>query len=339
MNKKCIYCKNNITRGKNHSLEHIFPESFGCPKELTINCVCRSCNNKLGGTIDRYLSFDSLEGDKRWRTRGSEYTKDLEHYKRLVRTIPYEEQSGDFQGVKIIIDLKNPGKYTLPRQIGFLKKNRKYEYITIDELKHVNIQHRLKDLSLDKFKIHYPSKEERESTINQLIDLKVISKSFKTESEEFGFPNKKNYGGKIPIQMVATIDSEIYRAVAKISFNYLAKVQGYEYTLNKKFNDIREFIRYSKNPKRMKFVTPNASPILYQETSKIKLFDGFIVVIERVGNNIVSRVSIFNDMIYQVNLTINSEKIIYPFPKAGIAYDYKRGNIIKVMGVSKFLLI
>jgi hypothetical protein len=48
--------------------------------------------------------------------------------------------------------------------------------------------------------------------------------------------------------MTLTIDDIVWRAVAKIAFNYLAYLQGQEFALHPAFDVIRRFIRYGERP-------------------------------------------------------------------------------------------
>lgn len=48
--RKCIICLKEKNEN-DFDIEHIIPESFG-NKKLTINCVCKKCNNKIGTEID-----------------------------------------------------------------------------------------------------------------------------------------------------------------------------------------------------------------------------------------------------------------------------------------------
>lgn len=57
--RKCIFCGEERTQDE-LSVEHIFPQAIGgC---LTINAVCRPCNNFLGTEVDKHLT-------DHWRTR------------------------------------------------------------------------------------------------------------------------------------------------------------------------------------------------------------------------------------------------------------------------------
>ena len=51
----CIFCKKEYN---NLSVEHVIPEAIG--GKLTYNCVCSSCNSKLGSTIDSLLCKEDV---------------------------------------------------------------------------------------------------------------------------------------------------------------------------------------------------------------------------------------------------------------------------------------
>lgn len=333
----CIYCKTRIVKGKNDSDEHIFPDSFGCPSGLIINCVCRKCNNDLGGKIDRFLAYETHEADKRIRIYKRKTSGSISYYKRLKRGFPYETEYGDFQGVKIDVNFNNPEKFFIPGQIG-IPKNGKYEYITIQEIQKTDIRNNIGKLPLKDFRIAFQNESELKKGERKLISLGVIRPNYKIKRKQTGIPKNIIINGKIPIQMTAIIDQEICRAFAKISFNYLTKIKGWQYVMHDKFDDIRNYIRNGFNPKKIRFVIPNVEPILYYDSANIKFFEGFLVNLELVERNLISKVSMYNDITYQVFLTQNSEQIWYPF-RIGLGYDFKKKKILPMVGFnSSFLL-
>lgn len=340
----CIYCKKPIFGNKNKTKEHIFLKSFGCPDDFVIHCVCYECNNNFGKTIDRWFSYDSFEGVKRLRLLGSKSKQGLKHYKRLSINLPYDEQFGDFQGTIVQIDIDNPEELVLPNQVGLLNKSKKYEYITLNELENTkNLDDRLKNYSFKKEKIKILSKNDTElaKSLKKLEKLKIKGPKFKVLDKRFGFPGKPaKANSKIWVKIKGIIDKEILRVIAKIAFNYLAFSKGEEYVLQDKFDDTREFIRTGKNEKNVYFVLPNAKHILSNEFRRIKFFEGFLVNIERERNNIVSRVSLFNDLTYKVILSINSENLWLPNFNIGHSFDYKRKELKKLKSVdSSFIKI
>jgi len=102
INMKCIYCKNEIKETE-RSREHIFPESFGCPDSWVLDCVCKNCNNELGGTVERFLAGDSLECLRRLKYIGSRSGKSI-NQERLKINIPKEDKYGVFAGATVYTD-------------------------------------------------------------------------------------------------------------------------------------------------------------------------------------------------------------------------------------------
>ena len=102
---QCIYCKNTID-DSNCSVEHVFPRSFGCPDTWTIDCVCRKCNNELGGTIERRLSGDSMEGLWRLQRLGSRSKKPIKQERIKIR-VPEEERYGEVRGIILYADFSH----------------------------------------------------------------------------------------------------------------------------------------------------------------------------------------------------------------------------------------
>lgn len=65
---RCIWCEKETTTDKNlksenikfANKEHIFPESVGGKKILTVGKVCKDCNSRLGNNVDRYLKTENF---------------------------------------------------------------------------------------------------------------------------------------------------------------------------------------------------------------------------------------------------------------------------------------
>jgi len=255
--------------------------------------------------------------------------------------LPIKDQFGDYQGAIVHIDIDNPKELTLPNQIGFPNKYSKneYEFITMDELeKTKNLEERLKNLLYKKDKIKIISKNDKElnNSLDRLKKLKIKGSNFKVLDKKPGFPANTTPDNTIWVKIKGTIDKEILRDIAKIAFNYLAYSKGEEYVLKDKFDDIRKFIKIGENKKNISFVLPNAQHILNTESDKIKFFDGFLIVIERKNNDIIARLSLFNDLTYIVFLSIGSEILWLPDFNCGHSYNHKT-KVLKKLGSFTFL--
>ncbi len=103
-----------------------------------------------------------------------------------------------------------------------------------------------------------------------------------------------------------TIDQILMRAIAKISFNYLAYLQGSDFVLHQDFNIIRNFILKGKKP-NYPLVRMVQSSILGDEPIERKRRTGHIVTVSWAddGVSIIGQVSLMNWMKYVISLSRN----------------------------------
>jgi hypothetical protein len=104
----------------------------------------------------------------------------------------------------------------------------------------------------------------------------------------------------------AAIDDTIFRAVAKMSFNYLAYWQGREFMLEADFNPTRRYIRYGAKPKHS-LIKIRQEPILGDEPLYGKRRSAHLLTIDWAADkqSIVGQVSLFNWLTYSVCLARN----------------------------------
>ena len=232
-------------------------ESFGkFQQALTLTSeVCEICNKYFGDTVDRILARDSYEAFLRLRygIKASEEYSDIP-YNRLVITIP--EGYGDWTGVKVV--LQPPSVHPLP-QLGFPRKGTgDYIYFTLAEIE--------KGIELDNL------------NVDKNAEVKIISNT-KTESEKLTsfleksgirfetareFSPSQPSNGKLNVRVEFVIDNILSRAIAKIGFNYMAKICGAMFAWKDDFNAIRQFIRYDKLPpgELRETIEPSNLPLL-----------------------------------------------------------------------------
>lgn len=302
---KCIYCKNEITP-ETESIEHTFPASFGCPDDWVLYCVCEPCNNRFGGSIEKWLASDSLESIIRLQTFGSQSGKNVRS-RRMRTTVPKEDIFGAFQGAILERDFTS-GQLVLAAQGGFKDEKGEYEYFTDKELSYPEIQSRIKNLSHQDIKILGPRNNQEAAYKNVIEQIQKIGIDFhKYENGEIQLSHTPP-GGEMIIPVSGAIDSDIQRAAAKIAFNYLAKIQGSDYVLQPRFDTVREFINGEKyHP----IVTPIREPILSDDLPDKRYFV-HIFIFERIGDTLRARVSLFNQgMAYEVILSTGMD------PKSG----------------------
>lgn len=131
------------------------------------------------------------------------------------------------------------------------------------------------------------------------------------------------------------IDDAVWRAIAKIAFNYLAKIQGSAYVLDDRFDRIRAFI--VGESKERALVRLTEKPILASETSRWKTYEMHLVLFERDGYGLRGRVSLFNSFTYEVMLCADLG-LMYPI-QSGHAFDPVRRDVHRVVGIPRYLTI
>lgn len=131
------------------------------------------------------------------------------------------------------------------------------------------------------------------------------------------------------------IDEPVWRAISKIAFNYLAKIQGSAYVLDDKFDRIRAYIMGEFRGRAL--VRLSKEPILSDETPRLKKRRVHLILFERQGHGLQGRVSLFNSLTYDVMLCPDLG-LIYSI-KSGHAFDPIGRDVYKLVGISRSLRI
>ena len=136
--------------------------------------------------------------------------------------------------------------------------------------------------------------------------------TFKPEGELYPSGDKPDLGCEVTGQ----IDQTIFRAIAKIGFNYLAYWVGPEFVTKEFFQPIRQYIRYGQK-ESYPFVVIIEKAILGDEPVVGKRRVGHLITLDRSKNkqSIVSQVSLFNLMTYSVLLAKDYNRKDFMFRK------------------------
>ncbi|TFG93761.1 MAG: hypothetical protein E4H15_00465 [Syntrophobacterales bacterium] len=185
-------------------------------------------------------------------------------------------------------------------QIGFLKNEPvEYEYYLLDQIPDKTY--------LDKN--GFDMKQPRAiiafgidfDTARQILSGKGIKLEYQGEGGPSENP-KEDWLCKVD----GSIDSTIFRTVAKIAFNYFAYWEGRDFLLHQSFDPLRSFIRYGKQTD-YPLVKVDDNPILGDEPIEGRRRLGHIVTVDWAVDkvSIVSQVSLFNWASYSVSLAGN----------------------------------
>jgi len=311
MKIKCIYCLKEKNANEFREKEHVIPQMFGRFKNNLVlrNFVCDNCNQDFGDNIELALGRDTIEGII-MRAKLGMINKELpKKFERLKFKIPSGEHKGEI--VKLIISKNGELQLKKELQVGIFNKDKQeYDYF---QPKNIPESSQLKEKCYIGAKIELIANTDNEE--KRLINiLKEKGLGVKLNNK---FNSKKDIKKLEKVNVLGTIkiDPIIYRAISKITFNYLAYNTDKEFVLKKGFDGIRNFIRYGKG-KAEDYFKVNIPPILYDDKiiKKIikgkKATNGHLIILESKGKKIISKISIFNLNTYLVKLCSEYEGII-----------------------------
>ncbi len=324
---RCIYCKNNITEF-NKSIEHVFPEAFGCPDSWTMDCVCRDCNNEFGRTLERYLASDSIEGLWRLQKIGSKSKKPVRQTRITIR-IPDEDRYGNFKGVILYADFAQMDSLYLPAQILTFSSSDEKKSILIEKMSDEEIKN-----VTGRFILFAHNEKEYKQAVER---LKQLGKKFEEDDINRLPITAINNDGKLEVETEGIMDAVIFRAIAKLAFNYLAKVKGADYVLDQKFDLIRDYIKTGNKP-NFKMVKIEKGHILTEETNKRYFLEGHIFTVETRGNIIISKVALTNAFNFYYVVYLGEVGPIWYDIKSGHAYSLEEDKIIPLFSPTFLIL-
>lgn len=336
---QCIYCLETKPKTK-FNREHVLQKSFGKFRgSLTLTEeVCRACNKYFGEGLDRILGRDSFEALYRLRygIKPSEETRDIP-YERLILTIPKEGQ-GDWGGVRVEVAL-DPGRHTLTvrklPQVGFLRKSTKeYVYFTLSEMEK-GLHLKCSDVETKgDIKVITNEKQEWEK-LTSLVSKMGISLGSTRELATI-----QTDDGKIRVKAKFVIDNVLVRGIAKVGFNYMAKMCGAGFALKDDFNTIRQFIRYGKLPpgELRETIEPSTKPLLANDYPNYRRL-GHLLVLEWdiTRRHVLARVSLFNSIAWTIMLA-KSFSGLYRDIKSAHCYDIQNRAVKRLTVVSRELV-
>lgn len=323
---RCIYCMSEILK-ENASEEHVFPKAFGCPERWYIECVCKDCNVKLGETIDRVLASDSLMGLWRLKRIGSRSKKHV-NQKRTKINLPDNEKYGVYAGAIIYVDFTAIDTIIMPNQIVIKDKSGQRRFFLVDDLEEPETKKEILKYKAKNLRILSQDEDGKKIAIKKLAKIDINFNPL----QEGNFPKSaKGKNNKIKVITQCIMDESIYRAIAKINLNYLAKIQGYQFVLNSNFNAIRKYIRYDEKTS-IDFVNLIKGRILVDETINSPGFDGHIFVVYNKGKDIISKVSLFNYLSLYFEVKLGHLSIIPYDLKSGHGFSLKEKELIELIG-------
>lgn len=312
----CIYCHAPKTPDE-FNREHVLPVAFGTyAGNLVLHGrVCALCNDYFSKQLDAPLARDSKEGIERFQ-QGLVREKKR---RRFGRRVALRQRGGLFDGSLLELDLDSTGTELAPRpsrQLGFgSSEEGPFDWYRVDDLPDVETL-RAKGFC---YVVTGGLSAEEAAELFQKLGLAMAD-------ERAVLPDPRDASGMLDTTMQGRIDTTIYRAVAKIAFNYLAYVYPSLASMDQ-LREAREFIRFDV-PMDPTPVAISATPILGDTPAGTRILAHVLTVAwSRTRHRIVAQVSLFGWLRYEVSLT--RERFIFPptFVASGHAFNPFAGQI------------
>lgn len=320
----CIYCKRVSVE---FNREHVIPEAFGSYGGDTLvlqGMVCTECNAGLGAELDQILSRDSWEALIRQQHLPQREPQGERFVPRRFKIhFPDREEFGIVRGARLTIDWDTRRLLLLDQVI--VRDRSQQLHIFLEE----NLPR-----AEDRLFQNLPPQGLRVVGTNTPVIEKLIET---VRSRGVNLGNRES----LPVPAVlhspdvsaiteGQIDLRVWRAIAKIAFNYLASTQGSQYVLDEKFDKIRLFIVGTATDRAM--VRLLNSPILSNESYHWRSFEGHLVAYQTEGRSLRGKVALYNTITYEVMLC--SDLGLYYALKSGHAFDPIQERSVSLSGTS-----
>jgi len=277
--------------------------------------VCGACNQALGNTIDLGFSRGYWEGMSRFR----------HNLKSISEAHELSRNNIDFEVADPEAFRSEVGEFTdvLRDHLRLEFEDGKIVRLTTQQLLNKPLEE-LVDLShVAGFRV-FAETDEGDREIGRLV-VPILSAA--------GFEITE---GLLKHQVTAkvTYDVTSFRAIAKIAFNYLAKVtvDAPDIVLSEQFDEIRSFIRYGHIPSFLAVQhNPERNKFIYGDTA----LNGHWITLEISANiprTLTVRLSLFNGQTWTVILTPNYTGPIDRLSSSHI-WDLKTRRCERVTGI------
>jgi len=333
MSWTCIY--DNASQSNPFDQEHVLPQAFGLfSPDIAIPDVCGPCNRYFGRELDWFLNRDSGEAVLRSRLQpGLASAAGTLKSSRIKMTV---NAPGPWQGARVYVK-PDPSTGRLETelipQVAFRKKGQqKWLWFTVKQLVHASPESLAQYRTQSEIQIVGPSMESCDHLRRRLSELAIPFQ----DGGQLQSPITTN--DEIDVQVEYTIDKTIFRAIAKIAFNYLAYVHGAALALRSDFDPVREYVRHGTEPS-WRPVIPGKSRILAGETAGIRCSNGHLLALEgdAIRGKIIARVALFNDITYTLQLCEHFSGIWRDF-RSGHHFDVDTNGVTQLRSVSASLM-
>jgi hypothetical protein len=319
----CIYCRQI---GSCHfPREHVVPKAFGhFHDNLTLGCVCGSCNNFFADELELFLTRDSVEA--LLRVRYGLKTASGRHKLGKARLVVRVISPGDWYGARISVERNATGTalFATPlAQVAFRKHGEiDWKWFLEEELDQSGSWERYRTDADTKIVGTPDGSIER--LAGKLSAMGIVFKERgpleRTSSEVEAFAE-------------SILDDVIFRGMSKIGFNFLTHLEGADFALRSDFDSIRNYIRLGRAPQHRPVIVSKLA-ILDRNDGNYRQGQGHVIVLDwdKAQQGIVCLASLFNHLTYHIVLC-ESYSGVWHALSAGRHFDLETLRITEVRGL------
>lgn len=330
MQGACCYCAMTAPEVTFAKREHVIPQAFGVfEHNLIAPDVCDDCNAFFGKELDRVLARGSFEGQLRYQL-GDKRATEYNHAGKSTR-VRSQARSGPWLGMLLDFRPSPDGKELIvvpAKQIGFAPtRDGEFEFFRLHEV---------------------PSKADCLERYGKRVYLRAAGFASEEETrevlEKLGFLPLDEYeidqtivteGTQARVQSDITVDRLLFRAIAKIAFNYLISSSPAVARMSQ-FDSVRNFIRHDREP-GFHVVQVDPNPVL----GGAPRYYGHVLALrfEPETRSVMASVSLYNWMHYRVVLSPTGFLIATPseFLTTGHFFDSEHKVISTLAHVSELI--
>lgn len=328
----CIYCLQDVP-AEGFNTEHVISQAFGTfERNLTLtDMVCLSCNQFFGDNLERIFARDSFEAYDR-------ITTGLRPAAAIAR-LPQDRLTftaaltGEWSGLRLRLVAAPDGRTLQPLpQVGLPRRaGAGWIYLTEAELADSGTELPADYDRQGQIRILASSTETQGRLIELLAHRGIL---FRAEGE-LELPDPET--GEMEVYVNSTIDPVVKRCVAKMVFNYLARVTDRAFVVLPAFNPIRDYIRHGTSPGYL-LVGADDAPILANDQRTLRQTEGHLVTVNWTCDNrhAVGQLSLFNRVRYRVSLARNFSGIWRPI-RSGHHFDIRTRRISPLAATSLYV--
>jgi len=297
MNITCIYCKTQKI-ASDFGREHVLPEAFGKFKDTLVlhDAVCKECNQYFGNTLDNRLARGSMQGAIRY-FRGVKPLKKFKDVDReRVKLSARAPDQANLRQAEFVETPEGEGLIFTPGITYLSISSNKKQFVSLEALesgewnKSDDID-RQQLVILSYSNVHILERIQR-ALANLKLGVEILDTIDETEA-----------GQRVLVVVDAVMeDIVLYRAIAKIAFNYLAYKMSRDFALQPIFDRTRAFIRQGSEATIWVKKIPQMK--ISGDREEAARRRGHIVAVELAadGTTIEGFVEFFGVMTYKVTL-------------------------------------